>query len=245
MAKKRQKYTLILALMMLSRHLMRRVRPSMLIRAREQVTDSELGKLGLSREVFEDLPRQSFHGNGRPMEPMNLLLVGSEEQVLHSMLAAGWHEADPVTIRNVMRAWFKIITNGQYLTGPVTPLFVNNHMQTMAFQKPTRVNKFKQRHHLRIWRTDFVSESKRPLWVVHASYDISIKGSGAFNFPPTHRIDVDIDKERDLVVVDLKKIGAKMRGYVQLQNPHSLENAFDDAYKTDGRMAVIELKESA
>jgi hypothetical protein len=244
MTKKRQKFTIVLGLLVLSRFVMHRIRPSALIRAREQVTKAELTKVGLSQEVFDDLPRQSFHGNGRPMEPMNVILVGTEEQVLRSMLAAGWYEADPVSFANVMRAWVALATNRQYLTGPVTPLFADGHMHVMGFQKPTELNKFRQRHHCRIWSTSLLDQHGHRLWIMHASYDISFKGSGIFSFPPAHTIEPNIDKERAEVVQDLKQAGAKLRGYIQFQNAHEGVNAFNDEFSTDGRAAVLELNTS-
>lgn len=241
MAKKQHKLTLVLAILMLSRFVMKRIHPSVLIRARELVSDAQLHKAKLSREDFDDLPREAFHGNGRPMEPMNLVLIGSEEQVLHSFLEAGWHEADPVSMRNVMHAWSVIIFGRQYLTGPVTPLFVDDRKELMAFQKPTKINKFKQRHHGRIWSTQFQDTDGRPVWIMHASYDINIKGSGALNFPPTHKIAPEIDKERDLLVADLREAGAKLRATLQFQNAFEGFNAFGDEFNTDGKIAIVEM----
>ncbi len=233
---------LVLALLMGMRFIMRRVRPSTVIRGRKQQTERELTKVGLTDEVLGDLPRSSFHANGKPMEAMNLVLVGAEEAVLSIFLAAGWHEADPVSPWALWKAFWAITLNLQYLTGPVTPLFVDNHIQTMAFQKPSQINKFRQRHHTRIWSTNLTDNEGQKLWIAHASFDVSIKAEGIFRFPPTHAIDADIDAERDLLVDDLVKTGAKLRGYVQMQNSFAGANAFGDEYKTDGRAAVVEIK---
>ncbi len=243
MTKRKRSFSasLVLAGIILMRFVMRRVRPSAMIRGRAQQTAKALNRVGLDEAVFKLLPRQSFHANGYAMEPMNLIFVGSEEGILHSFLAAGWHEADPVNSTNLVKAYLAIILNRQYLTGPVTPLFVDDRIQTMAFQKSTKINKFRQRHHARIWSTTTRDINGHPIWIAHASYDVAIKADGIFRFPPTHRIDGNIDKERDLVVEDLTQVKAKFRGYVQFQNAFEEINAFNDPYFTDGRAAILEV----
>ena len=58
-------------------------------------------------------------------------------------------------------------TAGSYsATAPVTPSFMASQPETLAFQKPTASNSLRQRHHIRIWRSDYTSPDGRPIWVV-------------------------------------------------------------------------------
>ena len=49
------------------------------------------------------LPMVTRTGTGIPGDPLNVGLVGSREDILHAMDAAGWFPADPVTLRTKSR----------------------------------------------------------------------------------------------------------------------------------------------
>lgn len=200
---------------------------------------NESVKLGIYPDVINTLPRRCYRYDGKPVEPMNLILIGTLEDVQRRWLKAGWLTADPVTAFNMLRALGSLIMDAAYRHGPMTPLFVGNKIQDFSFQKPTKINRFRQRHHARIWSTPFASTNGKPVWIGHASYDIDIKS--IFSFPPAHQIDPDLDTERAVVVKDLTTSGATLRGYVDLHTPHQGINAWDDHYETDGRAAVIEV----
>jgi hypothetical protein len=200
---------------------------------------NEAAKLGIYPDVIDALPRRCYRYDGKPVEPMNLILIGTLEDVHRTWIKAGWLTADPVSAINMLRALGTLIMDTAYQHGPMTPLFVGNKIQDFSFQKPTKINKFRQRHHARIWSTPFASTGGKPVWIAHASYDIDIKS--IFSFPPAHQIDPDLDTERSVVVKDLTVAGAQLRGYVDLHTPHQGINAWDDHYETDGRAAVIEV----
>ncbi len=204
-------------------------------------TAEDTVKLGLRSDVVDSLPRRGLrYDNGRLNESMNLVLFGTAEEVYDTWAEAGWYAADPVTPWSLLKSFIALVFNLQYKHGPVTPIMANGHQQEMSFQKPTDMNKFRQRHHARVWSTPYASTSGRPVWIAHASYDIDIKN--IFKFPPAHEIDKDLDGERGIVVKDLTGAGAVLRGFVVLQQPHSGVNAFGDEFETDGRAAVLEMK---
>jgi hypothetical protein len=201
----------------------------------------DLKAVGLSRDVFSALPRLSYLANGKPMEWMNLIIIGDEAAIKAAMEAGGWYEADNVTPWSLLKAFWVIIRGAQYLKGPMTPMFIDDQAQDLNYQKPTEENVFAKRHHARFWKTDQKDSSGAPVWIAHASFDKGIKGSGRFNFPPTHEIDADLDKERGIIAGDMVSGGAKLRGYIQFQPAGGGFNAFDDKFQSDGRAAVIEV----
>ncbi len=207
----------------------------------EHGTDN-LKKVGLSKETFALLPRWGVLANGRPMEWMNLIVIGEEAEILSALQKGGWTVADRVSPGTLLRAFWAIITGGQYLSGPVTPIFIGDKPENFGAQKPTEANVFRERHHARFWKTDLTDKKARTVWIAHASFDKGIKGQGRFNFPPTHEIDADIDAERKVIVDDMIKGGAKLLAYIQFQQAGEGLNGFNDAFKSDGRAAVLEIK---
>ena len=98
---------------------------------------------------------------------------------------------------------------------------------------------FRSRHHLRIWRRPGKFRGK-PVWVVAATHDIGIDFSEAER-TFMHRIDSQIDRERDKVADDLLFTG-RVEAFDLLERPavpRQSQNATGDRLHTDGRMAVL------
>ncbi len=195
--------------------------------------------IGLTKEVVAALPRQSFHASAKPMETMNIILVGKKSELRQLYKLAGWYEALPVSFWNLLRAQLTLMFNGQFLRGPVTPLYVGINQQDLAFQKPTELNKFRQRHHMRLWKTRFKANTGQPIWIGQASYDIGIKQTGSLVKVPVHEVDADLNAEREVLRGDLLAAGGVDYGYIKLQDAHSGVNAFGDDFEADGRACVI------
>src|SRR5271154_5792878 len=50
--------------------------------------------------AFGDVPNVTRTGNGIPGDPINVSLIGSEDDLKKAMLAAKWYPADPLTLRS-------------------------------------------------------------------------------------------------------------------------------------------------
>lgn len=198
-----------------------------------------LPSIGLTKDIVAELPRHSFHASAKPMESMNIIVIGTKKEIRNLYILAGWHEALPVSLWNLLRAQLSIMFNGQFLRGPVTPLYIGINQNDMAFQKPTGMNKFRQRHHMRLWKTAYHAATGQPIWIGQASYDIGIKQTGSLIKVPVHEIDPDLNAERDILRNDLLSAGGIDYGYIKLQDEHKGVNAFDDKFFADGRAAVV------
>ncbi len=204
-------------------------------------TAEDTVKLGLHPDVVDALPRRGLrYDNGRLNEANNLILLGTAEAVYDGWKQAGWYPGDPITPWALLRAWIVLVLNLQYKHGPLTPIMTDGQIQLMSFQKPTKLNTFRQRHHARIWATPYASTNGKPVWIAHTSYDVDIKS--IFKIPPAHEIDADLDGEREFTANDLVKAGATLKGYATLTKPYEAENAFGDHFRTDGRAAVLEFE---
>lgn len=202
---------------------------------------STLDQLG--DEVVAKLPAYCYTVTGARMDPVNLIFVGSERRLKQAFKQAGWHRAHPASPIHLLYGLISAITRRPYRSGPFTPFFVNIALQDLSFQK-TIEGKFSHRHHMRVWRTGLVLPNGRRVWVAAASLDISLKIQPSYPFIH-HRIDPNLDQEREFIAGDLAEVGARRVRSVGLTKPilasKARANAYGSRYFTDGRAVIIEL----
>lgn len=201
-----------------------------------------LEKVKIDKQTYKKIPIVTENALGRAMEPLSILLLGPFGQWVGLLESAGWHKADPVSFRSLQKAMWALFRHGPYTKGPVTPVYIGRQVQDEAMQKPTGTNQFRQRHHLRMWKTNLKSSDNQPITVMHASFDVGIKALGVFSYPPIHRISPHIDAERDLIRDELVYQGAHLLGAIQLSTPFESKNGYGDVYFTDGRAYVLEIR---
>lgn len=196
------------------------------IRKLEQVDTENVKKLPLYSETL----------TGKRMEPINFIYFGSAKQIEQQFFTHGWYKADPSTLSNTLRALAVGFQGDQYLNAPVTPSYLDAQPETLAFQQPTQANTLRQRHHTRLWRTNFKLTDGTEIWEATASYDESIELSSS-GWIPTHRIDPNVDGERTYIIKSLQ-LNAN---YLPVVHPQSGKNAGGDTFFTDGQAAVVRL----
>jgi hypothetical protein len=133
-----------------------------------------------------------------------------------------------------------VVEDRGYSEAPVSVLLLDGKPPDLVFEKT--LNTFARRHHLRIWRRP-ASFRGKPLWAVAATHDIGIDFSAA-DRTFIHRIDPQIDQERDKVVNDLLFAG-HVEAFDLVERPavpRQGRNATGDSLETDGRIAILLLK---
>lgn len=191
--------------------------------------------------ALDGMPQVARTANNIPGDPLNLALIGSENGVSSAMMAAGWHPADPLTLKSCVRIAGDTVFHRPYLDAPVSSLYVWGRRQDLAFELPVGDDP-RQRHHVRFWRSTELDELGRPLWVGAATFDRAV-GFSHRTGQITHHIGPDVDAERDKIWHDLQRTGALasadwIDGFHQQL---SGRNGGGDLWKTDGRLVVIEL----
>jgi len=189
--------------------------------------------------VFDDSPRVTQTASDIPGDPLNIALVGSEEDLIRAMTAAKWDPADPLTFRSSVRIVVDTVLRKPDDQAPVSNLYLFGRKEDLAFEKPVG-NSPKQRHHVRFWKMAKMYDD-RPAWIGSAAYDIGVELSRTTG-QVTHHISPEIDAERDLLVADLRKaIPAQVEWldgfHAQLQG----KNGGGDPWRTDGRLAIVVL----
>ncbi len=174
---------------------------------------------------------------GREQNPINIIVTAkNDRQFITSILDAGWFLADTPGVRSLAEMYKAALLNEPYPTAPVTPLFWNAQANDFAFEKPTNANIVRTRHHIRFWKTKYVTKNGDAIYVGAASFDSGVK------WGITHRINPDVDAERDYFYNDLiqtKKAGGFRK--IQLVKPGLGRNFTGDPFFTDGEAYLIKL----
>jgi hypothetical protein len=175
----------------------------------------------------------------QPMDPINLMFVGSRAQVETAFRAAGWTGSRPNSVRNGFQAVRAIAENSGYPDAPMRTLLLDGLEPDLQVQES--LDTFGQRDHLRVWRRE-TEWHGQPVWAAAATHDIAATFSmRPFGF--THAIQTNLDIERDKVVRDLEFTGC-VDHVIYSRRPQPARDASRDyrrGLETDARVAVIVL----
>src|SRR5207249_3453271 len=132
---------------------------------------------------FPAYPKITHTQSGAAGDPINILFVGSKDQITYSFQQAGWLIPDPITLQTSEKIAVASLTHKRYPTAPVSNLYVFGRVQDLAFEKPT--NDVANRGHIRLWKTGTLIGGQL-IWIGQASYDSGIELSGTNHFPTHH-----------------------------------------------------------
>jgi len=188
--------------------------------------------------MMDYLPRRVFNAEGREGDMLNLVLVGQKEDVENAFERAGWVETDkwkPIFV------WHLLLHGISDATVPMARLYLFGRMQDYSYALPEAGAVVSRRHHLRIWKTDH-SIDGTPIWVDSATHDVAIEVAKRGHLI-NHRIDPDVDAERDYVGIDLTKTSSiSQQEYLQSTDPvFQAETASGQTYHSDSRILLLDL----
>jgi hypothetical protein len=193
-------------------------------------------------ELMKLLPSRVLNGEGREGDMLNLIFLASEDDLQQSFAQAGWLKADHSKLQIV---WRLLWQRNHYTKLPMDKLYVFGRAQDYSYVLPDPKSIVARRHHLRIWKTDRVMDGV-PLWVGAATHDVSIEFV-KHKFRPFHRIDPNVDAERDFIAMDLAEKRRFIReDYVWRADPvFSAQTATGQTYHSDSRLLFLELDGAA
>jgi hypothetical protein len=175
-------------------------------------------------------------------DPINLAVIGTAAELREAMVSAGWSEPDPVTLRSSWHIIRASLLRRSYPTAPVSPLFVFQQKQTLAFEREVDGSPA-QRHHVRFWACP-------DGWKLPGGFDVDLIGAATFDrrvglslftFQVTHKIAENTDQERNLVTADLQAAGATVHTIRHFSTGYHSRNGGGDAIETDGDLPVIDI----
>ncbi|WP_323031794.1 LssY C-terminal domain-containing protein [Brachymonas denitrificans] len=174
-------------------------------------------------------------------DPLNLVMVGSEHDVLVALVRAGWDFTETINASSVSHMVSVFSFGGSYRNSPVSALYFDGRPQDFAMQRARA--SISQRNHLRLWLTPLLVEGA-PVWVGQISRDIGVKVTTRSPTLTTHVIDPDVDESRDYLLQDMLMTSNVARwGYAagvdKIRQEEPRTNLGGDPYFTDGRRLVL------
>lgn len=192
------------------------------------------------RRALESLPCCTTDKKGKGQgDPLNLVVIGSGEDVYHAFIRAGWDETETIYKASAIKTTISFLFGGRYRYSPVSGLYVFGRPQDVALQKARET--IHERNHLRLWLAPMLFQGQL-VWVGQISRDIGVRFTTRTIV--THKIDPDVDETRAFIIQDLlysqglaKLAYVKGVGAALVTEPRG--NLTGDPYFTDGLRAVL------
>ena len=215
-------------------------------------------RMGLKILKRKHVPRFTITGDGLPGDPVNLVLRGTFAQLRRAFAAAGWSEADRLSLKSSIGMARSFVFNTPYPTAPFSTLYLFGRGQDIGFQRAIDDSP-RKRHHVRFWalslayakstvgtpsfwlNTDRPADDEQALWVGAGTKDTGFALT-RMTFQITHATDSDTNAERDYIVNELKKRGV-IGDVTSYKTGDQLITEHVNRYVTDGDVAVAGLVE--
>ena len=178
-------------------------------------------RMGLKILQRKHVPRFTITGDGLPGDPVNLVLIGTLQQLRAAFATAGWSEADRLGLASSWRMVRAFVFNSPYPTAPFSTLYLFGRGQDIGFQKAIDDSP-RKRHHIRFWALSLARAEEtvgtcellaehRPatgrctrFWVGAGTRDTGFSLT-QLTFQVTHATDSDTNAERDYIIAELSK----------------------------------------
>ena len=156
-------------------------------------------------------------------------------------VARDWHLTMKLDVASMLETARAFIFRDEYLTSPVSPLYVFGRREDVVLQKARST--INERIHARLWLTPYTFESRR-VWIGQVSRDIGVRLTDQTWNLTTHKIGPDVDFDRGYLLQDLLMSGmVGQYGFVDGVGaaPASAprKNLTGDPYYTDGLRVVV------
>jgi hypothetical protein len=190
--------------------------------------------------LLANSPQRSVSKDQKPGDPINLVFVGTAQEIRQAFLQAGWTEPKKKNERSILKTAEAVINDDGYGAAPISDLYLFGRKEDLAFEKT--LNTFNKRHHLRLWQSPTSAPDGRPIWLAAATHDVGIDYQHG-----SHATDANLDDERAQVESDLW-LGGAVQATELLTPPNPLSSgmtATGGAWHTDGRLQVVDLRRGA
>jgi len=197
---------------------------------------------GVTADLLNEIPRRISDKKGNPGDMVNILMIGTAEQVTRVFTTAGWVHVDRDVQATVITGLMDSIEKKDYLTMPMSTLYLFDRPQDYGFAHAEPVRVAMSRNHLRVWKSPYMVGG-RQVWCVAATHDIGFERDQRNN-GITHKIDPAIDKEREYVNDTLSGTGlVAAREHTTPPDPLTeAKTATGGTFHSDGRILVLVLE---
>jgi hypothetical protein len=199
---------------------------------------------GIDNSLFAKIPRRVADKTGNPGDMVNFLILGSHDAMEKVFTTAGWVQVDSDVKDTLLSGLIASISKESYLTMPISQLFLFGRSQDYGWAHAEPIQVVASRHHLRLWRAPFTVNGET-LWVGAATHDIGFgrdqRNTSATSI--THKIDPDIDLERDYVEKTLISTGqvAELSHFLPSKPMQSATTATGGSFHSGGQVLILQL----
>ncbi len=200
---------------------------------------------GIDNNLFSKIPRRVADKEGNAGDMVNFLILGSEEAMQRVFTNAGWVKVDADVKATVLHGLIESLSKESYLTMPMSQLYLFGRPQDYGWAHAEPISVVRSRNHLRIWKAPFQVNGET-LWVGAATHDIGFERDQRNN-GVTHKIDPDIDLERDYVEKTLASTGivTEISHFLPDKPMKEAKTATGGTFHSNGQVLILKLDESA
>lgn len=209
--------------------------------AEEPAANPEDGAPTELEQELSGMPYRAYTPANRASDLLNIVVIGSREQIASAFAAAGWTQARRASLRSRLNDVRAVVEDQGYRSAPMSKMLVNDAEPDMAWEKG--LNDMAKRHHIRLWKQSTTWEGQE-IWMGAATRDVDF----AFLRPGqavSHKIEQDIDLERDKVARDLQFTNCTVSAnwWERPGAPLNARNSTGDPMITDGRLAIVRMND--
>jgi LssY C-terminus len=195
----------------------------------------------VTQEMIDRIPRRVVDAQGNLGDNTNFIVVGPERDVLAAFEAAGWVRVNKTKKEAFLQGLIDTFSKQAYVELPMSELMLFGRSQDYGLAHAEPISVVSTRHHLRLWKAPFTADGQE-LWVGAATHDIGFDRDQRNN-GVTHKIDPNIDDERDFVRRSLDATGRVAKTIFLIPSHPSKEarTATGASFHSDGQVMVLYL----
>jgi hypothetical protein len=199
---------------------------------------------GIDNSLFAKIPRRISDKVGTPGDMVNFLIIGSQASMEKVFKTAGWVKVDADVKDTMLNGFLASMSKESYLTMPMSPLYLFGRTQDYGWAHAEPIQVVTSRNHLRIWKAPFTVNGET-LWVGAATHDIGFEHDNRSSSATaiTHKIDPDIDLERNYVEKTLSGTGlvADVSHFLPANPLLTAKTATGGTFHSNGQVLVLKL----
>ena len=214
--------------------------------AAARVVAKQVDKMpGIDNSLFSKIPRRIGDKEGNPGDMVNFLILGSEAEMQRVFTTAGWVKVDTDVKNTILHGVIGSLSKESYLTMPMSPLYLFGRTQDYGWAHAEPISVVASRNHLRIWKAPFQINGGTA-WVGAATHDIGFERDQRNN-GITHKIDPDIDLERNYVEKTLSSTGlvSEVMHFLPNNPMQEAKTATGGSFHSNGQVLILKLAAGA
>jgi len=203
-----------------------------------QLDEIERGDI---EQLLQSVPVRTTTRYGKDADLVNMLFLGSQQQMQDAFTAAGWLPGDPNSSHAFFKQFSAFLTFTNYPTMPVSHQLLNGRSQDFTWQKS--FDSYGKREHVRVWSQPHTVLDEQA-WLSAYTRETSAALSVRYH-KFIHHIDRNLDEGVNMLVRDLTLSGCVDSVYL-LPRPdvdQSMVNSTGDEMRTDGMLTVVQLRD--